>query len=146
MNEKIIDALTVIVENWRENKTIDEITKILDKDFQIDKGTATVAFSMFFEKILPRDSDDNLVGSRMFSESEQQIIGKENYNYLLKLVNLNIINLIQLEEIIDRIMELPEERIEKEDINWMALFAITELSNNLPPGSRFDLFSSDKIN
>ncbi len=148
MNEKVIEVLTVIAENWRESKTFDEIMHIINRKEKVDDATVNVAFSLFFEKVLTKrkiESEESS-GSRIFSEEEKMIIGTENYNYLLKLLNLKIINVFELEMIVERIMELPDEQFGKEDINWMTLFALTEMPNNILPGSRMDLFSSDKIN
>ncbi len=148
MNEKVIDILTVIAENWRESKSFDEILRILNKKREIDETTVNVAFSLFFEKVLSKKNIDESAtsGHRIFTEEEKQIVGNENYNYLLKLLNLKIINLYELEMIVERIMELPDVKFDKEDINWMALYALTELPSDVLPGSRLDLFSSDKIN
>ncbi len=148
MNQKVIDILTVIAESWRESKTFDEIMRILKEEKTVDENNVNVAFSLFFEKVLSRKETETpeASGLRIFSEDEKQIIGKENYNYLLKLLHLNIITVLELELIIERIMDFPEDTVDKEDINWMTLFALTELPNNVLPGSRMDLFSSDKIN
>ncbi len=149
MNEKIVEALAVIAEAWRASKSPEEIYRNLNKKINIDAGSINAAFSIFFEKKLYENSYDEAKqsrGLRIFSDEEKEIIGLENYNYLLKLLNLGIIGEQELELILERIMELPDEIFEREDINWMVLYALTEYSASVLPGSRLNLFSSDKIN
>jgi uncharacterized protein Smg (DUF494 family) len=148
MNKKIIDALTIIAEGLQQSKSVDEIYHYLNNETKFDSGTVNVAFSIFFERLKKNKKEhlNTTSGIRFLSEEEEMIIGKENYNYLLKLLNLSIITPYEFELILDRVFEFPDEIIDGEDISWMVLFALTELDNELLPGSRFTLFSSDKIN
>ncbi len=148
MNEKIIDVLTVIAEGWNKRQTFDEILRTINNNFSTDEGTINVAFSIFFEKILQRKDqyEETVSKNRFFSDEEFSIIGKNNINYLLKLFNLKIINLVQLEIIIQEIMEMPDEEVDVYDINWLTLFVLTDFPGEMLPGSRRNLFSSDKIN
>ena len=148
MNEKIIDALRIITQGWKSSKTFDEILGALSKEIT-DEGSVTVAFTIFFERLISRqiEEESSEIAFRVLSEYERNRIGAENHSYLLKLLNLGVITVYEMEMVLDQVISVPEDiALTKEDINWMVLFALTEISDNILPGSRLALFSSDKIN
>ncbi len=148
MNEKIIDALRIITQGWKSSKTFDEILGALSKEIT-DEGSVTVAFTIFFERLISRqiEEESSEIAFRVLSEYERNRIGTENHSYLLKLLNLGVITVYEMEMVLDQVISVPEDiALTKEDINWMVLFALTEISDNILPGSRLALFSSDKIN
>lgn len=148
MNEKIIDALRIITQGWKSSKTFDEILGALSKEIT-DEGSVTVAFTIFFERLISRqiEEESSEIAFRVLSEYETKRLGYDNHSYLLKLLNLGVITVYEMEMVLDQVISVPEDiDFTKEDINWMVLFALTEISDDILPGSRLALFSSDKIN
>lgn len=148
MNEKIIDALRIITQGWKSSKTFDEILGALSKEIT-DEGSVTVAFTIFFERLISRqiEEESSEIAFRVLSEYEIKKLGYDNHSYLLKLLNLGVITVYEMEMVLDQVISVPEDiDFTKEDINWMVLFALTEISDDILPGSRLALFSSDKIN
>ena len=148
MNEKIIDALRIITQGWKSSKTFDEILGALSKEIT-DEGSVTVAFTIFFERLISRqiEEESSEIAFRVLSKYEIKKLGYDNHSYLLKLLNLGVITVYEMEMVLDQVISVPEDiDFTKEDINWMVLFALTEISDDILPGSRLALFSSDKIN
>ncbi|MCX7876287.1 MAG: DUF494 domain-containing protein [Melioribacteraceae bacterium] len=150
MTSKIVEVLTKILEAINKNKTLEEVGKNLKKSKEYDEKIINVAFALLYDKIILNKSSDVLENDsksfRIFSDEEIEIIGIDNQNYLIHLLNLGLIDRINLEKILYQITLFPELKISKNDINWMIILSLMENNNNLLPGSRFLLNSSDIVN
>lgn len=152
MSNKIIEVMARILEGLKNNSSFDEVNKMLNKDKKLDKQTVSAAFSWILEKILIENSskkvtdDIDLQGIRFLTEEEIDVLGHENYGYLLHLSNLGLLDSFEIDFILNQIFFFPEKSITKEEINWIVLFALVGYNDTLLPGSRVMLFSSDTIN
>lgn len=151
MNSKIVDILTQILEGIGEGYTIEEMNHYFIKKKKYDKQTLSIAFSLLFDKITLKKSREELENKakkslRFLTEEEKEILGIENYNYLLHLFNVGLINSETFEEILDQILSFPESKITKNDINWLVLLSIVDSNMMVPPGSRVLLYTSDSVN
>jgi uncharacterized protein Smg (DUF494 family) len=150
MNSKVVDALQIIIEEMRESKSLEDINILLGSKAEIDTETASVAFSLLFDKVLQKIEHSERTSAslsfRVADEEEISFIGIDNYDYLLHLFNLGIINSDDLELILEQVVLYPKFVITKQDINLIVLFSLMEVSADLLPGSRFYLHTSDKIN
>jgi uncharacterized protein Smg (DUF494 family) len=150
MNSKVVDALQIIIEEMRESKSLEDINILLDSKAEIDTETASVAFSLLFDKVLQKieqpERSDSSISFRIPDEEEIAFMGIENYNYLLHIFNLGIIDTDDFELIMEQVILYPKFVITKQDINLIVLFSLMEVSADLLPGSRFYLHTSDKIN
>ncbi len=150
MNSKVVDALQIIVEEMRESKSLEDINVLLSSKEEIDTETASVAFSLLFDKVLQKiEQPERSVSSSSFrvaDEEEISFIGIDNYNYILHIFNLGIINSDDLELIMEQVVLYPKLILNRHDINLIVLFSLMEVSADLLPGSRFYLHTSDKIN
>lgn len=151
MNSKIVDILTQILEGIGEGYTIEEMNHYFIKKKKYDKQTLSIAFSLLFDKITLEKSREELENKakkslRFLTEEEKEILGIENYNYLLHLFNVGLINSETFEEILDQILSFPESKITKNDINWLVLLSIVDSNMMVPPGSRVLLYTSDSVN
>lgn len=150
MTSKIVEVLTKILEALNQDKTLDDVNKKLKKAKEFDDKIISAAFALLYDKILLNKSSELLSKEsksfRMFSNEETEILGIENQNYLLHLLNLGLIDSNNLEKILYQISLFPELNVSKNDINWMIILSLTETNNSLLPGSRFLLNSSDTVN
>ncbi|MEW6652071.1 MAG: DUF494 family protein [Bacteroidota bacterium] len=152
MTSKLVDVLAKILEGLSRNASLEEVSKGLIKSKQFDENLLSAAFSLVYDKILLKTSlkkiDDNLTkrSIRMLSDDEVNILGLGNYNYLLHLINLGLIDSSNLETILNQISLFPEIRVTRKEINWIILLSLVELDSELLPGSRFLLYSSDTVN
>ncbi|MFZ5947965.1 MAG: DUF494 family protein [Stygiobacter sp.] len=150
MTSKIIDVLTKILEALNQNKSLDDVNKRLKKSKEFDDKLINAAFALLYDKIILNKSsellNEELKSFRMFSSEEIEILGIENQNYLIHLLNLGLIDANNLERILYQVTLFPELIVSRNDINWMIILSLTESNNSLLPGSRFLLNSSDTVN
>jgi|GEM_PF-408637 len=154
MTPKIVEVLTIILETLHKKKSLEEVNKILNKNDEIDKKTLSIAFSIVYDKVLTNKQSQKVKIKekekqkkfRLLTEEEKDILGPDNHNYLLHLINIGLLTVKDVEQILEQIMIFPETRISKDEINWIILISLVELHPSLLPGSRMSLFSTDTIN
>ncbi len=151
MTAKIVEAVAKILEGLNKNLSLEELNKEFKASKEFDQQTVSAAFGLVYDRILTKKHNhavktnhDNKI--RIFSEDEKEVLGFENYNYLLHLKNVGLLDDENLEIILEQIMMFPLETITKEDINWIILVSIVEPDADSMPGSRVLLYSSDTIN
>ena len=107
---------------------------------------------MIYDKVLSNklkeeaDRKKDSKNFRMLSSEEMDVVGTDNYNYLIHLVNVGLISNTDLEMTLEQIMMYPKETITKDDINWIILISLIDFNSDILPGSRVLLYSSDTIN
>jgi uncharacterized protein Smg (DUF494 family) len=152
MTSKIIEVLAKILDGLNKNFSLEEVNKQLKESSDFDKKTVGVAYSLIYDKVLSnklqRESNKikNRTNFRLLSEEEREVLGIENYNYLMHLMNVGLLESVDIEMIIEQIMMYPKETISREDINWIVLISLVDFSSDILPGSRVLLYSSDTIN
>jgi len=153
MTSKIIEVLAKILENLSNNVSLEVLNHSLMKNNKYDKQLLGIAFSLVYDKILIRKmrSDEEQLyeknkSIRLLSEEEKDFLGLDNYNYLLHLINVGLLDNKNLEAILEQIILFPENRITRREINWIILLSLVELDSKILPGSRILLYSSDTVN
>ena len=151
MKPKIIEILAKILESLSDNKSLEDVNKKLLQENDYDPQTIGVAFSLVYDKIFlkKRNGDKEelkTTGFRFLTNEEKEILGIENYNYLIHLINVGLLDMTQLESILEQVNFYPESKITRKDINWMVLLSLVDFDSDVPLGSRFLLFSSDSVN
>ena len=153
MTEKIVEVLAEILERLKKNSSLEEVNKVLSKNKRFDEQTLSAAFSLVFDKVLTqriasgkKNNNGNKSNFRLLTAEEQEVIGIENYNYILHLYNVGLLDYIDFEMILEQIMLFPSESITKDDINWTIFISLVDFNADILPGSRLLLYSSDNIN
>ena len=152
MKPKIVEILAKILENLSNNNSLEDVNKKLLREKKYDEHTIGVAFSLVYDKVLlkrmhtPTSVNRKNNSFRLLTEDEREILGMENYNYLLHLINVGLLDMDQLEEILEQVNFYPENKITRKEINWMVLLSLVDLDPDVPLGSRVLLFSSDSVN
>ena len=152
MKTKIIEILAKILESLSDNKSLEDVNKKLLQEKEYDEHTIGVAFSLVYDKILFKKESKNdkeelkSAGFRFLTSEEREILGIENYNYLIHLINVGLLDMTQLEAILEQVNFYPESKLTRKDINWMVLLSLVDFDSDIPLGSRFLLFSSDSVN
>jgi uncharacterized protein Smg (DUF494 family) len=150
MTAKLVEILAKILDALRNNYTLEEVNKKLLKEKNVNKQIVSAAFSWIYDKKL--NLKDRTVDKlkkknfRFLNQDEIDILGMENYNYIIHLMNVGLLNASELDSILEQILLYPGERISKEEINWIILFSLVDFQEDILPGSRFLLYSSDTIN
>lgn len=152
MTSKLVDVLAKILEGLGNNSSIEEISKNLIKNKLYDDNLLSAAFSLVYDKILLRKNLKELAitskpkSVRILSEDEKDLLGLDNYNYLLHLINVGLIDSSNLEAILNQLSLFPEMKVTRKEINWIILLALVDYDNELLPGSRSLIYSSDTVN
>lgn len=151
MTAKIVEVLARILDGINKNIPLEELNKQLLKNKEFDKQTLSAAFSLVYDKVLSgkilKDRvDESGKKIRLLTDEEREFVGIENYNYLIHLMNIGLIDSIDVEIILEQLMLFPEDTINRDDINWIILISLVDLNSKILPGSRILLYSSDTIN
>lgn len=152
MTAKIVEVLAKILEGLKAKDSLENITEHLYSDKELDEQTLSAALGLVFDKFLTNKmlliSNDasNNKSFRILTEEEINIIGEENYGYIQHLVNVGLLEPLDVELILEQMTIFPEEKLSKDDINWIILFSLVNFDSELLPGSRVLLYSSDTIN
>lgn len=148
MTSELINILVKLAEEINNRKSIEKVLEKISHDSKVSKNLLAALYSWIFDKI-NRDSEEQIYfgkGTRILSEDEIEQIGIQNYSYILHLYNLGLLDYSDLEKIIGQALVYPEGELDDEQINLLVLSIFLETNINLPPGSRFLLYSSDTIN
>lgn len=151
MTAKIVEVLAKILEDLNLKQIpLEEINKNLLFEAGFDKQTVSAAFSLVYDKVLDitlsERREQHPLQIRVLSQSEIDVIGLENYNYLLYLLNVGLITFIDMDLILEQLLLFPAEEIKKDDINWIVFVSLIDFDSDVLPGSRILLYSSDVIN
>ena len=152
MTAKIVEVLAKILEGLGNDHSLEEVTTLLKLNKEYDEQIVSAAFSLVFDKVLANKFGINKKRNakrknfRILSNDEVSLIGILNYNYIQHLVNIGLLEPLDVELLIDQVTAFPDEKISKEDINWMILFPLVDFESEILPGSRVLLYSSDRIN
>lgn len=152
MTNKIVEVLAKILDGLNKNHSLDEVSSTINKEKIYDNQTVGVAFSLIFDKVLSnklKEESNRVTKSKNFrvlDPEEMEVLGTENYNYLIHLVNVGLLSNPDLEMTLEQIMMYPKESISKDDINWIILISLIDFNTDILPGSRVLLYSSDIIN
>jgi len=152
MSSEIVKILENIAQAINKDYTFEEVEKALRKGNKLGRNTLAAAYSWIYEKKirelyrLKEMEQDKSKGYRIFSEEEISTIGLNNYDYLLHLRNIGLLDNNELELIIDQINIFPEDERTIDNINLFVLSIFLDLDKTTTPGSRYLLYSSDTIN
>ncbi|MCK5087402.1 MAG: DUF494 family protein [Melioribacteraceae bacterium] len=152
MTAKIVEVLAKILDGLNKNNSLEEVNKILLKEHQFDKQTLSAAFSLVYDKVLSgkvsNDKSKNIEkrNIRILASEEKESVGIENYNYLVHLQNVGLLDTADFELVLEQLMLFPDDIVTREDINWIILVSLVDFNSKILPGSRVLLYSSDTIN
>jgi uncharacterized protein Smg (DUF494 family) len=152
MTAKIVEILAKILEGLSNNASMEEVNRSLLKNHQYDSQTLGIAFSLIYDKVITRRTKGRRNKKeinqrfRILTEPEKELLGIDNCNYLLHLINVGLLDYVNLEAILDQIFIFPESKITRKEINWIILLSLVELDSEILPGSRVLLYTSDTVN
>lgn len=152
MTSKVVEVVAKILEGLKDDRTLEDVSQVLSKNKDFDKQTVSAAFSLVYDRLLNnkkskrRQEEKGSRNIRFLSDEEVAALGLDNYNYLIHLYNIGLLDNNDLEMILEQVMMFPEDQVNREDINWIILISLVEVNSEITPGSRILLYSSDTIN
>lgn len=151
MENTFVKILTKIVDGISKEHSFEEVDAALKRERIYIESAVSAAYSWFFDKLLANKlqalSDPKSIrnGVRILSEDEISLIGVENYNRLLKLVQVGFLNGEDIEMFIENVRFFPIENLHSEDITLILLASLFDIDKSMLPGSRTILYLSDTI-
>ncbi|MFC2135734.1 DUF494 family protein [Bacteroidota bacterium] len=152
MTGKIVEVLAKILDGLNKDHSLDEVNKSLSKNSEFDQQTVSAAFSLIYDKVLSnkvakrKRERKKSVKFRLLTEEEQSVLGIDNYNYLIHLSNVGLLDNSDFEMVLEQAMMFPDDTITRDDINWIIIISLIDFNVDILPGSRILLYSSDTIN
>jgi uncharacterized protein Smg (DUF494 family) len=152
MQEKIVEILVYLIGELRNNIPINDIDlSVLSK-----KGYSTTEISTAFNWLYEKISDgENIItdtapssphSHRVLHDVERAVINAEAYGYMIQLRELGLINDMDIEVLIDRIMMSGYVSIELTEVKTMVAQLMAEGDDSFNTGSRTMLGGKDTIN
>jgi uncharacterized protein Smg (DUF494 family) len=119
--EKIIEIIVYLLTEMKSNKQLNEIDMQHLSKLGYTQNEISTAFSWIYTKLYPGEkifSDESRIphSYRMLHDVEKNIITPEAHGYLIQLRELSLINDVDIESIIDRVIVSGFSKVTLEDM------------------------------
>ena len=109
MQERIVEIILFLINELRSNKRLNDINVSLLTSDGYTQSEISSAFSWLFERISAGKSVVNVESGaakshRMLNDAEKMVFESQAYGYLIQCQQLSILNNVDVETIIERIM------------------------------------------
>jgi uncharacterized protein Smg (DUF494 family) len=151
MQEKIVEIIVYIIKEMRDNKQLGEINLNELTDYGYTESEISTALSWVIDKISTGENifintqEGSHYSHRIFHEAEKMIITPEGRGYLLLLREVGVIDAMDLELVIERIMMSGFQKADLTNIKSVIASVVFDREEIGSPGSRFMLTSGDTI-
>jgi|GEM_PF-2441586 len=151
MDNKQLEVISKILDGITNEFTLEEIEKKLFSNQKYDKSLIAKTYSWLYDKLLSntikmKENPSYSASMRIFNENELELLGKENYNRLLKLFNAKILTNEDIDMMMDQLSIFHNYQISERDMSILLLSTLFDVDRFAPPGSRMLLYLNDKIN
>ena len=151
MQERIVEIIVYLIHEMREDKRLGEIDLRALSERGYTQNEISTAFSWLFDKInlgdsiLPEGTRTLPHSHRVLHETERSVITPEAYGYLLELRELGLLDDMDIEQTIDRIMMAGFVTVAIADMKSVVAAVIFDYDDSNRIGSRLMLNSKDTI-
>ena len=149
--EKVLEIIVFLLTELKRNKQLSEVDlKLLEKQGYTQNEINT-AFSWIYSKIYTGDKifveeDNNTKSNRFLHEVEQNAISSEAYGYLIQLKELSLLNNMDMDLIIDKLMVTSYNKVDVEDMKYMVAAYLLDIDDMNNTNSRMMINTNDTIN
>lgn len=149
--EKIIEIIVYLLSELKNNKPLAEIDVNKLSGLGYTENEINTAFSWVYSKIYSGekifvDVSKDTKSQRFLHDVEQNVIEPEAYGYLIQLKELGLINNMDVDLIIDRIMVSSYSNVELDDMKVMIASYLLDLDDMSNTNSRMMINTDDTIN
>ena len=153
LNADIVEILAIMLDGVKCRYSLEDIHKDIIKKKKVDVNLLNTAYVFLLDNILVDKKIKKVSKTaknksfRILNDDELDVLGVENYDYILYLKNVGLITDSQVNTLIDEITAIPIETVSKDELNWMVLMMLFNAADTfLPPGNRLLIRPSDSIN
>jgi uncharacterized protein Smg (DUF494 family) len=151
MQEKIVEIIVYIIKEMRDNKELGEINLNELADYGYTETEISTALSWVIDKISLGESvflatrRETRFSHRIFHEAEKMVIESDAQGYLILLRELGVVDEIDIELIIERVMLSGFQKADLKSLKSIIASVMFDRDEGHAPGSRFMLTSHDTI-
>jgi len=151
MQEKIVEIIVFLINEMRQDKRLGEIDLRQLADRGYTENEISTAFSWMFDKInmgesiLNGDRTGMHHSHRILHETERAVFTPDAHGYLIQLRELGLLDDMDLETAIDRIMMAGFGKVGISEINTIVASIMCDYDDSERIGSRLMLNSNDTI-
>jgi len=151
MYEKIIEIIVYVIQQVRQNKSLNDlnIEELQSKGYSNSEISTALSWlidkSEITERLFPVPETSNQESFRVLHDTEKEIFTKDAWGELISMKALGIISNENIEMLIDRSSLMGFQQIDAQQVK---LFVANSVFNTymMNPGSRYLLRGNDTIN
>ncbi|MAT38489.1 MAG: hypothetical protein CL946_02665 [Ectothiorhodospiraceae bacterium] len=151
MQEKIVEIIVYLINEMQNDKRLGEIDLRQLSDRGYTENEISTAFSWMFDKInlgeslVRNEGPDSHHSFRILHETERSVITPEAYGYLIQLRELGLLDDMDVEMAIDKIMMAGFGKVDINEIKSVVASIMFDYDDSERIGSRLMLNSNDTI-
>ena len=148
--EKIIEIIVYLLSELKNNKQLADVDMENLANLGYTQNEINTAFSWVYSKIYAGekiflDPKSDTRSQRFLHDSEQNEISSEAYGYLVQLKELGLINNMDIDLIIDKIMVSSYNNVSKEDMKSIIASYLLDIDEMNDTNSRVMINLNDTI-
>lgn len=148
--EKIIEIIVYLLSELKNNKQLAEVDMDNLASLGYTQNEINTAFSWVYSKIYAGekiflDPKSDTRSQRFLHDAEQNVVSPEGYGYLVQLKELGLINNMDIDLIIDKIMVSSYNSVSKEDMKSIIASYLLDLDEMNDTNSRVMININDTI-
>lgn len=148
--EKIIEIIVYLLSELKNNKELAEIDIDKLSNLGYTQNEINTAFSWVYSKIYSGekifvDETGETKSQRFLHDVEQDVVSPEAYGYLIQLKQLGMINNMDIDLIIDKIMVSSHNNVELPEMKLIIASYLLDIEDMQNTNSRIMINSNDTI-
>jgi len=149
--EKVLEIIVFLLAELKKNKQLSEVDLYQLEKQGYTQNEINTAFSWVYSKIYTGDKifvdkDTDSKSNRFLHEVEQNIISSEAYGYLIQLKELGLLNNMDIDLIIDKLMVTSYNHVDIIDMKYMVAAYLLDIDDMNNTNSRMMINTNDTIN
>jgi uncharacterized protein Smg (DUF494 family) len=151
MQEKIVEIIVYLIHEMRHDKRLGEIDLGVLADRGYTDNEISTAFSWLFDKInlgeriLSDEGGSSPHSFRVLHDAERAVLRADAYGYLIQLRELGLLDDIDVEMVVDRIMMAGFTSVGEQELKSVVASVMFDYDDSERIGSRLMLNSKDTI-
>jgi uncharacterized protein Smg (DUF494 family) len=152
MVSEIVEVIVKVFEGIKNDTSLKDVENtLLNRDYY-HKNIIAAAYSWIYEKSLrdkaenAKDYDISKNAFRILSNEEKSLFGEEIEKYIMHLYNIGLLNNKDIDKIVEQLQLFPDNAKNLDNINLLILSLFFDTDKKSLPGSRYILYSSDRVN
>ena len=148
--EKVLEIIVLLLSELKQNKQLSDVDLNQLERLGYTQNEINTAFSWVYSKIYTGDKifvdeDNNTQSNRFLHEVEQGVITPDAYGYLIQLKELGLLNNLDVDLIIDKLMVTSYNRVDLVEMKFMIAAYLLDIDDMNNTNSRMMINTNDTI-